>query len=68
MYYDDVLGFIFFSYIMGYYTLYIEQKFPINQYKSYILVVFHQTHLVYIFPSHGLYISNMVSKPLPSLL
>jgi len=32
--------------------------FPIDQYKNYILVVFHQTPLVHIFPFHSLYISN----------
>ena len=48
---------------MGDCTLILD-KFPIDQYGNYILVVFHQTPLVYIFPSHSLYMSNMVSERL----
>jgi len=32
-----------------------------NQFESYILVVFHQTPLVHTFPSHSLYISNILT-------
>jgi len=67
MYYDDILGFIF-SLMLWDIVLYILVKFAIDQYENYILVAFHQTPIVHIFPSYSLYISNMLPVSLPSLL
>ena len=61
-YYYQIFCFIRFHfslYMMGYYTLYIEQVS--NKLRSKLsLSCFHQIPLVNIFPSHSLYISNRV--------
>jgi len=57
MYYNDILGFTFLL-ILWDIVFYILNKIPIDEYENYILITFCQTHLLYIFSSHNLYISN----------